>query len=543
MFCKHCGKELQSSDKVCPFCGKRAGFPWKIVAACVAAAVLLAGLAWLVYFGVTGGFKPRENDVHYRDSYTLEGKLLSKHDTVVATMGEHTLTNGQLQVFYWTQVYDFLNNYSYYLNYMGLDYTKPLDQQTCFYDKELTWQQYFLEGALNAWKQYQALYNEANKAGYELPEAEQTYLAELEKTLKETAEKYEFAGPDELLAANNGEGCTLADYRFYLERYYLGNLYFGSLAEKLEATDDEIAKYFEENKDDLAKDGVTKDSGLLLDLRHILLTPEGGTKGDDGKTTVYSDEEWEACRKAAQALLDKWLEGDKTADSFAELAKENSKDKNTASQGGLIQFVGKNELATVDVRHILVMPKGGTKSEDGKTTVYSDEEWEACRKAAQDILDEYLAGEQTEERFGELANEKSEDKDGKVTDGGLYADVAKGKMVQPFEDWIFDGSREPGETGLVKTEYGYHVMYFVHRDGEMDDWSFAEDRAEGDYGIVKTDVGYQILYFVTGEEGWIRCSEGGVLNEKAADLLKELTNSYTIETNYKKIFLGLADLG
>ncbi len=33
-------------------------------------------------------------------------------------------------------------------------------------------------------------------------------------------------------------------------------------------------------------------------------------------------------------------------------------------------------------------------------------------------------------------------------------------MVQAFNDWCFDGSRKPGDTGIVETNYGYHVMYF-----------------------------------------------------------------------------------
>ena len=34
-------------------------------------------------------------------------------------------------------------------------------------------------------------------------------------------------------------------------------------------------------------------------------------------------------------------------------------------------------------------------------------------------------------------------------------------MVPTFNDWVFDESRKPGDTGIVKTDYGYHIMYFV----------------------------------------------------------------------------------
>ena len=34
-------------------------------------------------------------------------------------------------------------------------------------------------------------------------------------------------------------------------------------------------------------------------------------------------------------------------------------------------------------------------------------------------------------------------------------------MVTNFNDWCFDESRQPGDHGIVETEYGYHIMYFV----------------------------------------------------------------------------------
>ena len=65
-----------------------------------------------------------------------------------------------------------------------------------------------------------------------------------------------------------------------------------------------------------------------------------------------------------------------------------------------------------------------------------------------------------EESFGELAATYSSD-GGSSTNGGLYEDVHPGQMVTEFNDWCFDASRKPGDTGIVKTSYGYHVMYFV----------------------------------------------------------------------------------
>ena len=121
---------------------------------CVAA---LAVLALVLFMGIRGGWDVkslfdwqifRENTIAYRDAYTVsDKKLVNKKNTVVATLGDAELTNGVLQIYYWSEVYDFLNENYYYLSYMGMDYTKPLSEQTCAYDKTMTWEQYVLVGS------------------------------------------------------------------------------------------------------------------------------------------------------------------------------------------------------------------------------------------------------------------------------------------------------------------------------------------------------------------------------------------------------------
>ena len=64
-----------------------------------------------------------------------------------------------------------------------------------------------------------------------------------------------------------------------------------------------------------------------VDIRHILITPETGTKaqGDEG----YEDEQTQlkaAARTKAEEILAQWKSGEATEDSFAQLAMENSAD-------------------------------------------------------------------------------------------------------------------------------------------------------------------------------------------------------------------------
>ena len=83
----------------------------------------------------------------------------------------------------------------------------------------------------------------------------------------------------------------------------------------------------------------------------------------------------------------------------------------------------------------------------------------ATYQKAQDILKEYLDGDHTEDAFAALAQKYSEDSN--ASDGGIYQDVTVGQMVEPFESWSLAKGRKAGDVGIVETQYGYHIMYFV----------------------------------------------------------------------------------
>ena len=121
----------------------------------------------------------------------------------------------------------------------------------------------------------------------------------------------------------------------------------------------------------------------------------------------------------------------------------------------------RDESPTINVRHILFSISDHVSAADPENP--TDEEnaaaLEECRQLAQAALDEWNNGDKTEDSFAEIANRVSEDP-GSNTNGGLYEGVTEGQMVQTFNDWCFDESRQVGDTGLVETSYGVHVMFF-----------------------------------------------------------------------------------
>lgn len=114
------------------------------------------------------------------------------------------------------------------------------------------------------------------------------------------------------------------------------------------------------------------------------------------------------------------------------------------------------KLNTVDVRHILFMTVDSSTGED-----LSEDEIKEKKAKCDTILKQWKdSKDKSEDYFAQLADENSEDT-GSNTKGGLYEGVTPGQMVSEFDKWIFDKGRKTGDVDVVKSDYGYHIMYFV----------------------------------------------------------------------------------
>lgn len=367
------GAPLPQTPAEAPETGKRS--TGKLTLAIGACVVLLAILVALIVGGLSaaddsaettpsasGTTEPTESSVSQTEeatipqdgeagtitekgTYTPEDSAdLSTLDAVVATMGGQELTNSQLQIYYALILNQFLSSEDFYYLYYygGIDYTQPLDTQLCYYDETLTWQQYFLQESLNAWKCYQALALEAEAAGFVLNEEYQTLLDDMPQQLEEDAAEGGYASVDEMITSNMGPGARTEDYLDFQRTYYLGYAYYQHLCEDIQPTAEEIEKYFTDNEDLFAAGNITKDT-KTVDVRHILISPDGGTTDSTG-TTTYSDEEWAACLAETQRIRDEWLAGAADEEFFAELAEQYSEDPGSNTSGGLYTDVAEGDM-------------------------------------------------------------------------------------------------------------------------------------------------------------------------------------------------------
>lgn len=472
--------------------------------------------------------------------------------TVAYTVGSHELSSVEMNYFYMEAVNNFYSQYSNYASLLGLDASTALDQQIYNPETNETWADYFLSAAKENAKAAYALADAAGEAGYTLSEEETAGIDSSVSNLALYATMYGYSDADSYLRAMYGSGSTQESFRAYMELNTLAQSYYASHADSLTYTDADLRAQEAENYS--AYSSYSFNTYYLAASRFR----EGGTTDEDGNTT-YSEEEIAAsvaaAEEAAKSLIGEeitsvaqldaaiaalsvnadttasstaytdtlystvsstyadWVTdssrkaGDKTYIASTSTSTDEEGNEVTTTNGYFVlYFTGSNDntFPLANVRHILAAFEGGTSDGNGNTT-YSDEEKAAAKSEAEDLLAQWKAGDATEDSFAELANANSDDGDG--TTGGLYENVYPGQMVTSFNDWCFDDSRAAGDTGIVESEYGYHVMYYVGdsrttyrdyqienelRSADLQSWYTslveAATTADGDTRYIRTDL-------------------------------------------------------
>ena len=343
-------------------------------------------------------------DVTALGSYTDRAEA----EAVVAAVGEEQLTNGVLRAFYWMEVARYRDSGEE----IQPDLSLPLDVQTCPVDTSVnSWQQYFLEKALDTWHTAQALAVQGHLEGLPLEDAyqpnqrnhernmqdkpatqflygynqdfrpntmHQAYLDEIPRLLSALAEELGYADAETM--AREAMGTDLEALTEAVSLYNFGYMYMTNLSHYLEYTEEELQAFTSENPQ-------YADETPLVSLRHILVVPQGEDVviGEDG-TVTCSRESWDAAKAETEALRRAWREGGNTEKVLAELAYLNSDDP------------------------------------------------------------------------------------GSSLTGGLYRNVRRGQLTKALDDWCFYTARQVGDTAIIRSDYGFHLVYLSGRTtaGELE---------------------------------------------------------------------------
>jgi peptidyl-prolyl cis-trans isomerase D len=109
---------------------------------------------------------------------------------------------------------------------------------------------------------------------------------------------------------------------------------------------------------------------------------------------------------------------------------------------------------TVKVRHILIATQQQTQT--GELVPVREDS--TAKRLMDSVQNLYRSGTS----FDTLVAKFSEDPGSKST-GGVYDNVTSGRMMPTFNDFIF--THKTGETGVIKTEFGYHFIEILSQKG------------------------------------------------------------------------------
>lgn len=429
--------------------------------------------------------------------------------TTAATIDGEKYTVSEVNYYYQTSYRNFLSQYSYFTSYLGLNTNATLRSQAIsdtaaamlgielpeenteaaddpdrdpLMPTGMTWHDYFLDDALENMAIIQAALKAADAEGFQYPAGVQAQYDDNMASLKSAAAASGIS-VSQYLKANFGAGLTEKVYGEQLMRVLRYSAYAGAYQDGLTYSESELEETYQADPNTYdhvsyevvsfsgAAESTTDEEGNTVEpteeesaeaLNAATEKANAVVAGfQEGKSLEDLADEYEGTHNvtesgsySAGSSLSEWLYGGGLRDGDSTVITEG-----TTVYAAVFHDRFRDENPTIDIRHILV-PLGTASIAEGEEG-YEDEQAQLKADAhakAEELLSQWQSGEATEDSFAALAMKESTD--GSKYDGGLYTEVYQGQMVAEFNDWCFDTARQPGDTGVVDTQYGAHVMYF-----------------------------------------------------------------------------------
>ena len=381
--------------------------------------------------------------------------------TTAITIGDYKYTNADFQYYYSNAYASFMNSYGSYFSMF--DTTQDLDDQafdptyiTMFggtvpesLGEDASWKDYFEAVAIENMVEITALYDSAVKEGYTLSEEDAASIEEAVASFDTAAASYGLRNGEAFVSFYYGKGNTIESVSALMERGYIASAYAQDKYDSFEYTSDELNAYYDEHKDEL--DAFSFEYYLVsAEKEEVTETVTDEETGEETEQTSekVTDATMAAAKETADQLLTAAENGrDEGAMSFSEAVTEVAGAEAEATE--FVNTLGVNSLSylpdavsdwltdssreegdmavlevedsgyyvvcfngrsdntdynAVNFRHILI--KATDEDEDGE---YSAEELTAAEDKINEIYDEWVNGDATEDSFAELANANSED--------------------------------------------------------------------------------------------------------------------------------------
>ena len=399
---------------------------------------------------------------------------LATHETYVVINGEE-VNKVEFDYVYNTSKNNYITQYGSYLSYFGLDTSKDLSTQ--MYSDTLTWQDYFEQNAVESLKQNKALMAEAKAAGFTYDTTDEY------NTFKETIKTSAAAAgvsDKEYVRSIYGSYATMGRIEEYVKNDMVMNAYYQKLQEDNAPSDDEIQSYYEENKatydsvdyrlTTIEADLPTEPTELADPVEETAADTTGTTDGtaatDSTQDTAYQPSDAEI----AKAMEDAKVLADDAEQTVAKDGEAHENEKKSSVNYLISDWLfddarkaGDTTVITNDNSHcyyVVAFEKrylDETPSADVRVIIPTED------KTGEEILEEWKSGAATEDSFAELCKKYTQDTSA-VENGGLFEQVTKTGMTEELSNWIFDSSRQAGDTVAITVSDTTYVLYYIGQD-------------------------------------------------------------------------------
>lgn len=399
---------------------------------------------------------------------------LATHETYVVVNGE-AVNKVEFDYQYNLTKNNYITQYGSYLTYFGLDTSKDLSTQ--MYSDTLTWQDYFEQNAVESLKQNKALMAEAKAAGFTYDTTDEY------NTFKETIKTSAAAAgisEKEYVRSIYGSYATMGRIEEYVKNDMVMNAYYQKLQEDKAPSDDEIQSYYEENKatydsvdyrlTTIEADLPTEPTELADPVEETAADTTGTTDGtaatDSTQDTAYQPSDAEI----AKAMEDAKVLADDAEQTVAKDGEAHENEKKSSVNYLISDWLfddarkaGDTTVITNDNSHCyyaVAFEKrylDETPSADVRVIIPTED------KTGEEILEEWKNGAATEDSFAELCKKYTQDTSA-VENGGLFEQVTKTGMTEELSNWIFDNSRQAGDTVAITVSDTTYVLYYIGQD-------------------------------------------------------------------------------
>lgn len=426
---------------------------------------------------------------------------------IALTVENTDVSVGMYNYYYGRVVYEY-TSYAVY-GYYDLDTTADFaNQYTVDNDgNEISWLDFFKQETINRIRNNTIYYELGQEAGVTLTDAQKEKIETQLDSISQAASDANM-GVNEYIAQNYGANCGLATLRKFLEQYNIASGYYYQNQIKNRPSDEEVNSYLEEHKqeyesctyallemnydttDESTKaasiEAIKKYASEVTDVESMkAILPEASASVIERFIAAGYFEDTDAAVEALTETIENTQSKEDVAGNFSDEIADWLFSADTAvgstnyyarEENGVAYLILKtnqpflDETEVYSVRHILVIPESAQANEndqDATVTEYTDAEWAAALDRANTIVDEYNSTDKTELSFALLAEKYSEDTESTSAGssglyGGGYEGTSLGQMVSEFEGWALNDARKFGDVEIVKSQFGYHIMYFIY---------------------------------------------------------------------------------